>query len=278
MTFLLTYKYLVIEYVVPKGGDSMVKTFYSDKTNGVMSGQKKFYSESLTKEAIIKDLKERREKLGELIGFDGTKILVPATPAQKPFISKDVTEEITELLHQDPNYDLWNLDIKCDVMLIRSSLKGVVLAYPVADCPLVVVSARDTLGIAHCSSKMIDGELPISLVDAVSKVSGAKDSELRAYIGPCAGYSYVYETYPEWATNDDWKYFIDDLAEGYRINLKGAIISQLMRRGVKGVTTSTVADTITDPRFYSNYGYVHGDESKNGRFLTGAYFEKVKTR
>jgi hypothetical protein len=30
--------------------------------------------------------------------------------------------------------------------------------------------------------------------------------------------------------------------------------------------------------FYSNYAYNHGDESKNGRFLTGACFEKVKEK
>ena len=49
-----------------------------------------------------------------------------------------------------------------------------------------------------------------------------------------------------------------------------------MRKRVNGITTSTVADTITDPNFYSNYAYKHGDESKNGRFLTGAYFEKTR--
>ena len=256
----------------------MINIFNSDRTNGPMSGKKDFYNEALTREEIIKDLKIRRKRLGELKGFDGTKILVPLTPAKVPFVSEDVTENIRELLNQDPNYDLWNLDIKCDVMLIRSSLKGVVLAYPVADCPIVIVSARDTLGIAHCSSQMIDKELPVSLVDAVSKASGAKDSELNAYIGPCAGYSYVYETYPYWATHDDWKHFIDETKEGYRINLKKAVISQLMLRGVKGVTTSPI-DTISDPNFYSNYAYKHGDESKNGRFLVGAYFkEKIKTR
>lgn len=256
----------------------MIKTFYSNISNGPMSGKKDFYSDTLSREEIIKDLKERRKKLGELKGFNGSRILVPYATKKVPFKYEDVTDTVSELLNMYEELDLWNLDIECDIMLIRSSLKGVVLSYPVADCPVVVVSSKDILGIAHCSSEMIDKELPTSLVDAVSNVSGAKDSELSAYIGPCAGYNYVYETYPKWATNEDWKYFVSEEAEGYRIDLRKAVISQLKERGVKNIKTSTI-DTITNPNFYSNYAYKHGNESKNGRFLTGAYFDfESKTR
>ena len=255
----------------------MINTFYSDKSNGCMSAKREFYSDSKDISDIISELKERRIKLGELKGFDGSKIIVPEPTEKIPFTYRDVTEEIQSLISDYPNFDLWDIDIPCDIMLIRSNLKGVVLSYPVADCPVVVVNSKDTLGIAHCSGKMIDKELPKALVDAVRKVSDAKASELTGYIGPCAGYDYVYETFPYWATNDDWKYFISDEYEGYRIDLRKAVMSQLMRSGVNHVLTSTI-DTISDPNFYSNYAFKHGDKSKNGRFLTGAYFAKSKTR
>ena len=71
----------------------MINIFNSDRTNGPMSGKKDFYNESLTREEIIKDLKIRRKRLGELKGFDGTKILVPLTPAKVPFVSEDVNED-----------------------------------------------------------------------------------------------------------------------------------------------------------------------------------------
>ncbi|MBQ6283144.1 MAG: laccase domain-containing protein [Bacilli bacterium] len=257
----------------------MIKIFNSNISNGPMSGKKDFYSDTLSREEIIKDLKIRRQKLGKLKGFDGNRLIVPLVTNRKPFTYHDITEEVGDLLNEYPEYDLWDLDIPCDIMIVRSNLKGVVLSYPVADCPVVVVSSKDTIGIAHCSSEMIDKELPISLVDAVSKVSKAKDSELSAYIGPCAGYNYVYETYPRWATNPEWNYFIEETDKGYRIDIRRAVMSQLMKRNIKFVTTSTI-DTISDPSFYSNYAYKHGDESKKGRFLVGAYFdkEKVKTR
>lgn len=256
----------------------MIKTFYSDISNGCMSEKREFYSESMSTNDIIEDLKKRRERLGQLKGFDGNKILIPVPMNNRPFTYRDVTEQVTDILSTEPDIDLWDIDIPCDIMIIRSTLKGVILSYPVADCPVVVVSSKDTLGIAYCRVDLVDKKLPISLVDAVSKVSKAKDSELSAYIGPCAGYNYIYESYPYWATSSDWKHFITDEYSGYRIDLKRAIMSQLMRRRVGNVTTSTI-DTISDPNFYSDYASIHGAKTKKGKFLTGAYFDtKYKTR
>lgn len=263
------------------------KIFSTTRCDGPMSGIKDFYPEGMTRDEIDVDLLLRRMELEEKYGIDGTKIIVPSQDITLKRHSdghyEDVTEMVSYILSDDSYYDLWNLDIPCDIMLIKSALPNVALAYPVADCPVVMLRARDTLAIAHCSSTHIDRGLPIQIVDAITKVAGANDCEVSAYIGPCAGTSYVYETYPAWANNKDWKHFITETSEGYSINLRKAIMFQLMRRGVSGVTLST-KDTITDDNYYSNYAYKHGDESKNGRFLTGTYFEeakvlcKVKTR
>jgi len=235
----------------------------------------------MSKDEIDVDLLLRRIELEEEYGIEGTKIIVPSQDITLQRHSagayEDVTERVSDLLSKDDFCDLWSLDIPCDIMLINSKLTDVALAYPVADCPVVMVRAKDTLAIAHCSSIHIDRELPIQLVDALCKVSGANDGEISAYIGPCASTKYVYETYPAWAKNEDWKHFITETSEGYNINLRRAIMSQLMRRGVKNVTTSPV-DTITNSDYYSNYAYKHGDESKNGRFLTGTYFEEVNEK
>ena len=114
-------------------------------------------------------------------------------------------------------------------------------------------------------------------VDAILEVSKKRDKDIHAYIGPCAGSAYIYEEYPSWAKNDNWKYFIEDTNEGYKIDLKGAVISQLQERGIADIKVSSI-DTITDNRFYSNYAYKHGNKSKNGRFLTGSYFTKEKVK
>lgn len=256
-----------------------LKKFNTTRNDGPMSLKKDFYPANVSEEDIAIDLVLRRMEIEEKYGIDGTRIIVPSQDItlkrHKMGHYEDVTEMVSDILSEDPFCDLWKLDIPCDIMLIKSNVENVALAYPVADCPVVILRARQTLAIAHCSAVHIDRYLPMQMVDAITKVSKAKDCEIEAYVGPCAGKSYIYETYPDWANNDDWEHFITETCEGYSINLRKTILSQLMRRGVSNVTTSTV-DTITDTNYYSNYAYKHGEEEKNGRFLSGAYFEKEK--
>lgn len=256
------------------------KIFYTTKNDGIMSSKGEFYSDGMSKDEIKNELLLRRKSL-EKYGIDGTKIIIPSQDLSlcrhKAGHFENVTEIVNDILNDDPYFDLWDLDIPCDIMLIDSKVHNVSLAYPVADCPVVVLRAKDTLAIAHIPSVCVDRELPIQLVDAICSVSKCNDAHVSAYIGPCAGTSYVYETYPLWAKNEDWKHFITETVDGYSINLRKAIMSQLMRRGILNVTVSSI-DTILHDDFYSNYAYNHGDVSKNGRFLTGACFEKVKEK
>lgn len=254
----------------------MLKTFYSERSNGPMSGGKAYYDPSMSREEIIKDLRERRQKLGELKGFSGKRILVPLQDVKLEKYSnghcEDVTERMQDTLNENPDYDLWNFDIPCDVMYINSSLKGVALAYPVADCPVVIASTRKAMALGHCSVVHIDRMLPKYIVEALRSKTNCADGAINVYVGPCAGDSYVYETYPNWAKDPIWEQFVTDTGNGFRIDLKGAIRKELDDINVSNVTMSSL-DTITDPRFYSNYAFNHGDPTKNGRFLTGAYFD-----
>jgi len=256
-----------------------MEKFISTREFGPMSGGKAFYDESMSKEEIEKDLLERRKKLGNYYGFDGTKILVPY---QNPSLYEsghyeDVTEQISDKLNEDAEFDLWNLDIPCDVMLIRSNLTGVVLAYPVADCPVVIASTKDIIALAHCGAKEINRMVPLSVIDAVRNITDAKSSDIDVYVGPCANEkSYIYETYPNWATESFWNKYIKETANGYHIDMRSAVLKQLIDTGVHRVHMN-MEDTITSPEYYSHYAKCHGQEDKNGRFLVGAFHEgKIK--
>lgn len=256
-----------------------VRVFTSMREDGVMSASKSFYKNTMSNEKIIKELKKRREIFGRKIGIDGTKIIIPYQNLEfhKEGHYEDITESVTDLLFENPNYDLWDLRIPCDIMLIRDKLKGVVLSYPVADCPVIILKTDDTIALSHSSAECVDRFLPMQIVEAIKQVSNS--TNISAYIGPCAGEKYLYEEYPCWAKNDSWKYFIKDTNEGYKIDLKGAVIEQLKSMGINDINVSKI-DTITDNRYYSNYAYTHGDITKKGRFLVGAYFanEKVKVK
>lgn len=261
----------------------MIKIFNSTRLDGPMSGNKKFYNENMTIEEIKKDLLERRKKLGEKIGFDGTKILVPYQNPSKYEEGhyEDITDSISDVINKTSDYDLWNFDIPCDVMLMRSQLRGVVLAYPVADCPVVIANTSDMIALAHCGAKEIDRLMPFHIIDAIKKETKANEEDIEVYIGPCAKKkSYVYETYPNWATrkNNMWRHCINEEEDGFHIDLRKAILIQLINKGIKYIEINSL-DTITNPLYYSNYAASHGDNEKDGRFLTGVYFkEKVKRR
>lgn len=259
----------------------MIKTFNTTILDGPMSERKKYYDNNLSRLEIEKDLLRRRIELGKRIGFDGTKILTatPYSDYYKYGKTIDVTDDVKGILETNPNYDLWDLDYMCDIMLVRSSLKGIVLAAPVADCPVVIASTKDIMGIVNCTSSDIDKELPIKLIDAIEKSVETKTSDIDVYIGPCAGTSYNYINHPRWARNKVWNTTIEKSDEGYSINLRKTIMLELLKRGIQRITVSPV-DTITNPEYYSHYATVNEIESKPGRILVGAYFEqpKVKTK
>lgn len=258
----------------------MVEVFNSTRIDGPMSENKKFYSDSMTREDIKADLLERRKKLGEKYGFDGTKILVPYQNLEHHDAGhyEDVTDLMTEITHDDPDTDLWDFDIPCDIMMIRSELKGVVLAYPVADCPVIIAKAGDTLALAHCGAKEIDRLLPMQVISAVEKHTGIDRSDMIVRIGSCANrHTYVYEAYPNWATSDMWGTCIEEKEDRFHIDMRGAISLQLRASGIIDCLFNE-RDTITNLKLYSNYAAHHGDETKDGRFLVGTYFAEKKVK
>ena len=112
----------------------MVYTFNSDMSDGVMSGMKTLYKDKSISE-IKEELLKRRRILGEKIGIAGTKIIVPYQDLTKHKSGhyEDMTDSIEYIMSENKDVDLWNFDVPCDIMLIRSKLEGVALAYPVAD-------------------------------------------------------------------------------------------------------------------------------------------------
>lgn len=244
--------------------------FNSNKKDGPMSGQGKFYNNKSTEE-IKKDLLERRKKLGEKHGFDGTKIMVPYQNLNKHEVGH--TEDASEFIMDNIDADLWNYDIPCDIMLIRSNLTGVALAYPVADCPVITANDDNFIALTHCGAKEIDRYLPSMIIDGVRSITDSKPEDIKINVGPCPyPTTYIYETFPSWATNPLWERYITEEKDGFHIDMRNVIKTQLLYAGIKisNITFDT-RDTINNSDFYSNYATFHGDLNKNGRHLVGIY-------
>lgn len=251
----------------------MIQVFNSTRADGIMSSHRRFYPYEMTDEDIVKSYREKRILLGEKKEFDGNKIVVQTQDLDKHTAGHCV--DATEMLLDTKETDWYKIDIPADVLLVRSNVKGVVLAYPVADCAVLIAEVGENImAITHCGARETDRMLPFQFVDAIREKTDAKPKNITIYIGPCAGRnSYGYETYPEWANNKDaeWDNFIRDNGGIFYIDLRMAIQLQLYKAGINWVKLNT-ADTITDPNYYSNYASYYGDYKKNGRFLVGGYF------
>ena len=64
-------------------------------------------------------------------------------------------------------------------------ISGVVAGFPVADCPVVVVSdlKKGITATAHCGVAMINNYLPIRTVEALQNMYNSKKEDIYAYIG-----------------------------------------------------------------------------------------------
>lgn len=242
--------------------------FNSDKSDGVMSGNSKFY-ENKSSEEIAKELLKRRKLLGEKIGFDGTKIMVPSQNPSK--YESGHIEDATIFIKDNFDTDLWQYDIFCDVILIRNDLKGVALAYPVADCPVVMAETPDAIALAHCGAKEIARLLPKAVIEGFRSITDAKSEDIKVNIGPCPyPDTYIYETFPNWANDPLWERYITECEDGFHIDMRNVIKTQLLYAGIKLSNINfDKRDTIRDPNLYSNYASFHGQLNKNGRHLVG---------
>ncbi len=261
----------------------------SNIKNGPISTRKDFYPEGMSSDEIKKDLYERRMKLGQEYGFDGRKMMIPVQKSLKerckyPDGKYVVLNDCPEVYRDD--VDLWDYDYDTDIMVMKQGLDGVMMGYPSADCPVIIMQDRKTktLAFAHCSADCIDRELPMMIADSLNQVSNTKDEDILVYVGPMASSkNYAYNNYPKWATNDKiWKYCIKEKNGLFYIDLRRAIIMELALRNIQyGNVEISNIDTITDPAYYSNHATYQGAVNKNGRILVGALFlndkDMVKT-
>lgn len=257
----------------------------STRYNGPMTGNSAFYKQGMSEEEIQADLLRRRNTIAFLYGFSGTSIIVPKQDEKFKLHTPGQLFDATEFVCDNKNTDLWNTDEPCDVMLLRSkafkTVPGLVLAYPVSDCPVFIVATMEgkiikTVSIVHCGGYQIDRGLPAMAIESIKEKLGIVDnSEISIYVGPFAQpRSYVYDNgMPKFVTNNQyWDECIIQQNGLTYVDMKRAIEKQIQTKYGRLLSMSNL-DTVTDDRFYSNCAG-RLDPSKNGRHLVGAYCKR----
>ena len=124
-------------------------------------------------------------------------------------------------------------------------------------------------------ARYINRRLPKQTIEALKKEYNSKMEDIYVYVGSCAKKeSYIYKTYPEWATNKHiWYEAIHKEKDGYHIDMIKAIKQQLKEIGIKHLEISP-NDTITHKNYYSHAGYTRGKRTENGQNIVGFFYKK----
>ncbi len=256
--------------------DTKIQIFETNKEDGVLCKNKKFYDKNLSEKEIKEIFSQTRHKLGLKKGFKGEKMFQAnqKSPDKNDLYPNGKYVVLNEKHMQKDDY--WYEDIKTDILILENKYKGIVVGHPMADCPILIIEDRKkgVTALSHCGSSYVDRLLPKETVEALEKEFNSNPEDLYAYIGSSARKeSYIYDTYPKWAINKDvWHDTITKEKDGYHIDLITAITKQLVQKQIKNITISPI-DTITNDKYYSHYASRHGKNDKFGQNFVGFFYK-----
>lgn len=228
--------------------------------------------------------KRHRQAFGDGEGFDWKKMFMPDQTTKNGSYF-EITKDYVEA-----NPKGWS-DIPEDILIITDKVPGVVAGYPVADCPVVMLEDRKQgiTAVSHCSAALINQKMPMLMAEALYSGYNSKNDNLFAYVGACAGNDWTYDCWPNWATDEQlWQKAIvpqdirdeaGQISTIFKIDVRQAILEQLRSCDVSSYQIGfNMADTITNPEYYSN-AVCRKQPEKFGRQFVGAIYEdetKVK--
>jgi len=172
--------------------------------------------------------------------------------------------------------DYWTQRLETDILILRENTNKIAVAHQMADCPIIIAEDRrlGVTALSHCGAKYINRLLPKQTIEALQKEYNSNVEDIYVYVGSCAKKeSYIYETYPKWATNKEvWKNAIEQKKDGYHIDMIQAISNQLQEIGVRHIRISK-NNTITDKNYYSHAGYTRGNRKEYGQNMVGFFYK-----
>lgn len=254
---------------------SQIKIFETGLLDGVMSRNKKFYDENLTQEEINRIFKTTRISIGKRYGFNGLKIIQALQKNENNNLSYPDGKYIVIDEKNLQKEDLWYEELPADILIISNKYKNIVIGNQCADCPIVIAEDRKlgVTALAHCGAAYINRKLPYQIIEALKKEYNSNPENIYVYISSGAKKdSFIYETYPRWATNKDvWAGCIEENEDKYKIDMYTAIKKQLQSQKIKNIIINK-KDTITDSTLASHYCAVKGQKEKIGQNFVGFYY------
>ena len=162
-----------------KDNSMVLEDYLDDNHNFITKDKHQKWDKSESKKEFLNN----RIKAGLAYGFNGKKIIIPSDKGDYPKGKYFVADQ--EIYNKAD--DLLNVSIKGDIVLLKKDNPGIVVAYPVADDPVVIIEDQEkgALALTHCNINKINERIPAHAISALEKEVGSNVKNLKAYIGPC---------------------------------------------------------------------------------------------
>ncbi len=254
---------------------SKIVIFESNKLDGKMSKNPKFYPKNTTEKERYERFHQDRINLGKKLGIDGNHILRSSQKGLSKFDYKDGKYILLDDKYMKKE-DYYFEPLPADILVISDKYPKVIVGNPQADCPVIICEDRNKgyTALSHCGATYINRKLPIDTIKSLIDCCNSDVEDIYVYIGSCIKKeSYIYDKYPSWATDKEvWEGYITKENDGYHIDLPGAIIKQLKSIGIKHIEESPI-NTTTDPNYYSHVEEVRGRQKEGGQNFVGFYYK-----
>lgn len=254
---------------------SKIVIFESNKLDGKMSKNPKFYPRGTLEEERYNKFHEDRINLGKKLGVDGNHIFRSRQKGLSPVEYPDGKYILLNDSHMKKD-DFYFEDLPADILIISDKYPNIIVGNPQADCPVIICEDRKKgyTALSHCGAPYVNRKLPIDTIKALIDCCNSNLDDIYVYIGSSIKKeSYIYDCYPKWATNKEvWKGFIIKENSEYHIDLPGAIKKQLNDFGIKHIEISPI-NTATDSNYYSHVEEVNGRQKDGGQNLVGFYYK-----
>ena len=183
---------------------SQIEIFETGIKDGIMSKNKKFYKENLTKEEINKIFLETRLKFAKKYNLNGLHIFQALQKTQLNKLNYPDGKYIVISEENMTKEDYWSEELPADILIISNKYKNIIVGNQMSDCPILIAEDRrlGVTALAHCGASYINRNLPIQTIMALENEYHSNLNDIYVYIGSCIKTeSYVYDSYPSWATN-----------------------------------------------------------------------------
>lgn len=171
-------------------------------------------------------------------------------------------DNITEVSVADQSKGAQNQQTTIPTDALVTNDPGVALFLLTADCqPVIIYDPRNhAVALVHLGWQSVNAALAGKVVAFMSERYGSQAVELKVYIGPAIKADSYIQPVAHQATDARWHPYIQELPDGFKIDISAFTVAQLLQAGVAQENLEVCpVDTAANGNYFSHYRSVRSE-------------------